>query len=108
MPSAVFQSTVTGSVAAGSSDTVKVSVALPPSSPSATLASPIDSDGASSSVIVRVALSGAVTPWLFVAVAETVTALSKASTSLFTAVIVTTPVLAVCPAAIVNRLPTTV
>ena len=72
---------------------MKVSVALSPSSPSATLASPIDSDGASSSAIVSVASCGAVIPWSFSAVAETVTSLSKASTALSTAVIVTTPVL---------------
>ena len=98
----VAQSAVTGSVAAGSSVTVNVSVALSPSSPSATLASPIDRDGASSSVIVRVTFSGAVIPWLFVAVPETVTSLSKASTSLLTAVIVTTPVLVRESAGIVN------
>ena len=73
---------------------MKVSVALVPESPSATLASAIDSAGASSSSIVSVAFCGAVIPWSFCAVAETVTVLSRASTELSTAVIVTTPVLA--------------
>ena len=68
-------------------------MALPPASPSSTLASPIDSPGASSSVIVSVASCGAVIPWSFSAVAETVTVLSRASAALSTAVIVTTPVL---------------
>ena len=102
MPSDVAQSTVTGRVAAGSRVTVKVSVAVSPSSPSATPASAIDSDGASSSSIVRVTLSGAVIPCAFVAVAETATVLSRASTVLSVAVIVTTPVLAVSPTAIVS------
>ena len=81
---------------------MKLSVAVSPSSPSATLVSPIDRDGASSSAIVRVASCGAVIPWSFSAVAETVTSLSRASTALSAAVIVTTPVLVRESAAIVS------
>ena len=57
---------------------------------------------ASSSVIVRVRLDGADTPRPPVAVADTVTDLSGASTALFTALILTVRVLVVAPAAIVS------
>ena len=52
---------------------------------------------ASLSLIVSVTGAGAVTPWLFVAVPDTVTVLSGASTVLFTLVTVTVPVLVVAP-----------
>ena len=57
---------------------------------------------ASSSVIVNVWLEGADTPLPPVAVADTVTDLSGASTALFTALILTVRVLVVAPAAIVS------
>ena len=81
---------------------MNIIVPLSLEAPSCTSASPIDSAGASSSVIVSVTLCGAAIPCAFVAVPETVASLSRASTSLLTAVIVTSSVLAVAPAAIVN------
>ena len=58
----------------------------------------------SSSVIVSDAPVTAPAPWLLLIVPGTVTGLSAASTSLFTAVIVTRSALLVAPAAIVIRL----
>ena len=57
---------------------------------------------ASSSVIVSVALGGFATPWPPDAVPDTVASPSGASTASSSAVIVTTPTLAVCPAAMVS------
>ena len=59
----------------------------------------------SSSVIVSVWSEGAAAPLPPATVAETVTSLSGASTSLSTAVIVTVPVLVVAPAAMVRVVP---
>ena len=59
----------------------------------------------SSSAMVRVWSEGAATPLPPAAVAETVTCLSGASTSLSTAVMVTVPVLVVAPAAMVSVVP---
>ena len=101
----------------GDADTVSVTAALDtPDSVAVTVdtfdapLSSIDDDDnasvtvgvASSSVMVSVTLDGAATPLPPAAVAETVTDLSGASVVSFTAVIVTVPVLAVEPAAIVN------
>ena len=52
--------------------------------------------------MVRVTSEGEVTPALFCALPDTVTALSAELTELSTAVIVTVPVLVVAPAAIVS------
>ena len=54
--------------------------------------------------MVRVTADGSVMPWLFVAEPETATLLSGSSLSLFTAEIVTAPLLVVDPAAIVSVL----
>ena len=62
----------------------------------------VTSGRSSSSVMVSVTLDGAATPLPPAAVAETVTDLSGASVVSFTAVIVTVPALAVCPAAMVS------
>ena len=82
---------------------VAVTVVEPPSSSMDDEPSTRDTVGVpSSSVIVRVWLAGAATPLPPDAVADTVTCLSGASTSLSTAVTVTAPVLVVDPAAIVR------
>ena len=82
--------------------TAKVSVAVEPDAPSATLGDEIDTVGAaSSSAMVSVTLDGFDTPPPD-AVAETVTDLSGSSVVLSTAVTVTAPVLVVEPAATVS------
>ena len=101
----------------GEADTVSVtaaldgrfSVAVTVETFDAPLSSIVDGDNASvasgnasSSVMVSVTLDGAATPLPPAAVAETVTDLSGASVASFTAVIVTVPALAVCPAAMVS------
>ena len=85
---------------------VAVTVLLPPSSPIVEGVSVSDTAGvASSSVIVSVCGAGAATPRPPDTVADTVTDLSGASTWLFTAVMVTVPVLPVEPAEIVSVAP---
>ena len=82
---------------------VAVTVVESPFSPIESALNTSDTVGvASSSVIVRVRLDGADTPLPPEAVADTVTDLSGASTALFTALILTVPVLVVVPAAIVS------
>ena len=85
---------------------VAVTVVDPPSSEMDEEPNVSDTVGVpSSSVIASVRSDGAATPLPPAAVAETVTSLSGASTSLSTAVIVTVPVLLVAPAAMVRVVP---
>ena len=118
MVSVVFALRLKSSATAGSTgaaDTVSVTASLetplsvavtvvePSFSPIDEVPSTSDTVGvSSSSVIVRVSSVGFATPLPPAAVAETVTCFSGASTSLSTAVIVTVPVLAVSPAAMVS------
>ena len=92
-----------------SSAAVTVTIRSPPVASSGMLAGATLSvsvvEAASSSVMVRVCGSGPVTPTVFVAMPETVTVLSAASTLLFAAVIVTVPELVVSPAVIVRVVP---
>ena len=82
---------------------VTVTVVEPPSSSIDNELSPRDTVGvSSSSVIVSVCFAGSDTPLPPAAVAETVTCLSGASTSLSAAVTVTVPVLVLEPAAMVR------
>ena len=82
-----------------------VTVTVVVSSPSATLCGFTDSATIpSSSVMVSVLLAGFAAPLPPLAAPDTVTCLSAASTLLFTALMVTVPVLAVAPAAIVSVL----
>ena len=84
---------------------VAVTVVAVASSDSSTLASDTFSAMApSSSAMVSVWSSGSAAPRPPLAVPDTVTCLSAASASLSTAVMVTVPVLAVAPAAIVSVL----
>ena len=68
----------------------------------------VTAGGGSSSSMVRTASSESMAPWVFTAMPETATCLSGASVSLFRAMIVTVPVLAVCPSAMVSVAPVSV
>ena len=86
--------------------TAKLSAVVEPDAPSATPGDEIDTTGAaSSSAMVSVASAGFATPLAPDTVADTVTALSGSSVELSFAVTVTTPVLAVSPAAMVSVVP---
>ena len=81
---------------------VRTKTASSPSVTAAASAATVTTGAESSSVIVSVASCGAVTPCVFVAVAETVSCLFPSYTALFAAVIVTSPVLARESAGIVS------
>ena len=95
--------TVTVTAALDAEDSVAVTVLDPPFSDIEDGVNTSVTNGASSSVMVSVWLEGFETPPPL-AVADTVTVLFAVSTELSTAVIVTVPVLAVLPAAIVSVL----
>ena len=97
--------TVTVTASLEAPDSAAVTVATPPASEiDAGDRARVTTGSASSSASVRVSAAGAATPWPPVAVAETVTRLSGASTRFPFAVTVTWPALAVCPAAMVSVL----
>ena len=108
MPPASVQSTVARAVAAAESRTVNRRTVVVPDGPSTTPAEAALSVGRavppSSSAIVSATGSGFVAPCAFDAVPDTVRLLFGSSRSLSTAVTVTTPVLAVSPAAIASVL----